>query len=93
MSPLLHTKIAAVRSKQTLLAAAHGFAYMAAAAVVLLGLTMVVDYFVEFPRWARAALLAVDLTVLTYILLWYVVAPFVFGPDDEAIALLVDNEA
>ena len=91
MSQLLHAKIATVRSKQTTLEAVRGLCAMAAAAVLLLAATMLLDWFVELPFWARAALLAMDVTVLAFLFLRYVVHPFVFGPDDEEIALLVEH--
>jgi hypothetical protein len=91
VSQVLHAKIATVRSKQTTLEAVRGLCAMAAAGVLLLAATMLLDWFVELPFWARAALLAIDVTVLAFIFLRYVVHPFVFGPDDEEIALLVEH--
>lgn len=91
MSPLLQSKIASVRTRQSMLAMLRGLCAMSAAAVLLLCFGMLLDFFLELPRWARTALLAIDLTILTYILLWYVVAPLVFAPDDDEIALLVER--
>ena len=91
MSPLLESKIAAVRTRQSLLAVLRGACAVAAAAVLLLAFGMLLDFFLELPRWARAALLAIDVTILTYIALWYIVAPLVFAPDDDELALLVER--
>lgn len=91
MSQLLHSKIAAVRSKQAMLAVVRGGCAIAAAAVLLLGAEMLLDWFIDLPWAVRAGFLAVTLAALVYILLWFVIAPVVFGPDDESLALLVER--
>ncbi len=72
--------------------AAQGGAAMVGAIVLLLAMTMLLDWFIELPMAARTALLAIDLGVLAYILGVHVIWPIVFGPDDEDIALMVERD-
>ena len=69
MSQLLASKIASVRRKHALFAALRGACAMLGAAVLLLAIGMLLDWYIEFPWRLRAAILAIDLTVLTYMLL------------------------
>jgi hypothetical protein len=89
---MLSSKIAAVRRKQSLMAAGRGLAALIGATVLLLLAGMLLDWYFELPRFVRIVLLAIDLTVLTYVVLWYVAAPVLFGMDDDAIALWVERE-
>src|SRR5688500_5067358 len=91
MSPLLKSRIASVRTRDAMLAVLRGACAVAAAAVLLVALTMLLDFFLELPRWVRSVLLAIDLAVLAYLLIWFIVAPLVFAPDDDEYALLVER--
>lgn len=91
MSQTLSDKLSAVRRKQALVAAGRGLAAMGGLAVLMLAGGMLVDWLIELPRVFRAALLAMDVTVLSYIFLWHVAAPVLFAPDDEEMALLVER--
>jgi hypothetical protein len=92
MSQLLADKIASVRRKHALYAALRGACAMLGAAVLLLAVGMLLDWYIEFPWRVRAAVLAIDLTVLTYIFLTYVAAPVIWGPDEDEAALMVERE-
>ena len=61
-------------------------------AVLLLAIGMLLDWYIEFPWRLRAAILAIDLTLLTYMFLTYVVAPVIWGPDEDEAALMVERE-
>lgn len=91
MSDLLASKIAAVRARHLAVAVGRGVAAMVGAAVLMLAGGMLLDLFLELPRWARAGLLAIDLAVLTYLLLAHVLFPVLFGPDDDELALRVER--
>jgi hypothetical protein len=91
MTNLLFNKLAAVRRKLTLVSAAQGLSAIAGLAILLLALTMTLDYYLELPYFLRAALLAIDISALTYVLLWSVLAPLLFGPDNDDLALLVER--
>src|SRR5438046_2358017 len=92
MSRLLADKIASVRRKHALLAALRGACAMLGVAVLLLAVGMLLDWYIEFPWRVRAAVLAIDLTVLTYLFLTYVAAPVIWGPDEDEAALMVERE-
>lgn len=91
MSQILQSKIETVRRKNSLVSATRGLAACVAAGILLLALGMIIDWVFELPRIVRVALLAVDLTVLTYIFLTYVLAPIIWGPDDDELALMVER--
>src|SRR6266850_8052488 len=92
MSPILSSKISSLRRKHALFAALRGLCFIAGAAVLLLAVGMLLDWYIEFPWRLRAAILAIDLTVLTYMLLTYVAAPVIWGPDEDEAALMVERE-
>jgi hypothetical protein len=92
MSQLLANKIASVRRKHALFAALRGACAMLGVAVLLLAIGMLLDWYIEFPWRLRAAILAIDLTVLTYMFLTYVAAPVIWGPDEDEAALMVERE-
>jgi len=92
MSQLLAAKIGSVRRKHALFAALRGACAMLGVAVLLLAVGMLLDWYIEFPWRLRAAILAIDLTVLTYMLLTYVAAPVIWGPDEDEAALMVERE-
>src|SRR3954470_9318688 len=92
MTPILASKISSLRRKHALFAALRGLCFIAGATVLLLAVGMLLDWFIEFPWRLRAAILAIDLTLLTYIFLSYVIAPVIWGPDEEEAALMVERE-
>lgn len=91
MSELLLNKISRVRRKHSLVSVLQGAAAALAALVLLLAAGMLIDWFLELPQWLRALLLAADLAAIAYVLLWHVIRPVFFGPDDEDVALLVER--
>src|SRR5438045_2204157 len=92
MSELLANKIASVRRKHALFAALRGASAMLGVAVLLLAVGMLLDWYIELPWKVRAAVLAIDLTILTYMFLTWVVAPIIWGPDEDEAALMVERE-
>jgi hypothetical protein len=92
MSRILTNKIASVRRKHSLFTALRGLCAMAGAAVLLLAIGMLLDWYIELPWRFRAAIMAIDLTILTYMFLTYVAAPVIWGPDEDEAALMVERE-
>src|SRR3989440_11828681 len=92
MSQLLAEKIASVRRKHALFAALRGACAMLGVAVLLLAVGMLLDWYIEFPWRVRTAVLAIDLTALTYMFLTYVAAPVIWGPDEDEAALMVERD-
>src|SRR5258706_2689344 len=91
MSQLLLTKISAVRAKHSAVAIAGGIALAVAALVAGLWIGMMLDWWLDLPRWVRAAFLAIDLALLVVIVVSYIVLPISRGPDEDEIALRVEE--
>jgi hypothetical protein len=92
MSQLLTNKLSAVRRKRAIVTALTGISAALGASIFLLGLTMVLDWWLELPRTARAGMLAVELALIAYFGIWHVILPILRGPDDEELALAVESE-
>src|SRR5437764_12907358 len=92
MSQLLSERIASLRGKHALVAALRGACAMLGVAVLLLAVGMLLDWYIEFPWRVRTAVLAIDLTALTYMFLTYVAAPVIWGPDEDEAGLMVERE-
>jgi hypothetical protein len=91
MSQILHSKIAAVRRKNLTVAALTGGAGAVGAFVLLLAATMLLDFYPNLPFTARAALLTLTLATAGFALLYSVFGPLLYGPDDDRIALMVED--
>ena len=91
MSPILHTKIAAVRRKHLAVAALTGAAAAVGAFVLLLAASMLLDFYLNLPFTARAVLLTLTLATVGFALLYSVFGPLLYGPDDDRIALMVED--
>jgi hypothetical protein len=91
MSQILHSKIAAVRRKHLVVAALTGAAAAVAAFVLLLAASMLLDFYLNLPFTARAALLTLTLAAAGFALLYSVFGPLLYGPDDDRIALMVED--
>lgn len=91
MSQLLLSKISAVRTRHSSVAIATGTATAIAALVAGLTLGMLLDYWLDLPRWIRAAFLAIDVSLLITILVQTILIPIFSGPDDDQIALQVEE--
>jgi hypothetical protein len=90
---ILHTKISAVRRKHAMVATAVGMTAALGAFVLLLAVGMLLDLWVPngLSFGARAALLAVNLAVVLWVILYATFGPILYGPDDDEIALLVEE--
>ena len=91
MSQILSTKISTVRRKHASVAAFTGIAAAVAAFVLVLAASMLLDFWLNLPYTARAALLALNLAAIGWILFSTVFAPIFYGPDDDEIALMVED--
>ena len=93
MSQILHTKISAVRRKHAMVATAVGITAAVGAFVLILAIGMLLDLWVPIGLsfGARTALLAVNLAVVLWIFLYATFGPILYGPDDDEIALLVEE--
>src|SRR5947209_734423 len=91
MSDLLRSKITGVRRKRALVAGGTGLTAALCAAVVLLALGMLLDWWLDLPRDWRLALLVLDGVVALALLVWLVAVPVFRSPDDEEVALAVEE--
>ena len=91
MSQLLLSKISAVRTRHSSVAIATGAATAIAALVAGLTLGMLLDYWLDLPRWIRAAFLAIDVSLLITVLVQTILIPIFTGPDDDQIALQMEE--
>ena len=90
-STLLGEKISALRRKQVGVAAGTGAGMAAGVLVILLGLTMLLDWWLDCPLGVRAVLLFVTLGV-TIVLVWrFILTPIRRPPDDDSVALSVEK--
>ncbi len=90
-STVLTTKLAGVRGKRLTLALGTGVAWLAVAAVTLLGAGMMVDWKWDLSHGARQALLALDALVLLIIAARHIAQPLINQADDETVALQVEQ--
>jgi hypothetical protein len=91
MSQLLLTKISAVRTKHSSVSVFTGIALAVIALIVGLAVGMLLDWWLDLPRWVRAAFLAIDVAMAVTLLVMYALVPIWSGPDDDAIALKVED--
>lgn len=91
MSQILLTKIAAVRRKNLTVAALTGAAAAVGAFILLLAASMLLDFYLNFSFTARAALLTLTLAAAGFALLYSLFGPLLYGPDDDAVALQVED--
>src|SRR3954471_24284969 len=91
MSQILLTKIAAVRRKHLTVAALTGVAAAVGAFVLLLAGAMLLDFYLNFSFTVRAGLLAITLGTAGFALLYSLFGPLLYGPDDDRIALQVED--
>jgi hypothetical protein len=88
---LIPNKLAQLRRKHISVALTTAVAGAIGLAVLILAVEMLLDWWLELPLVARIAILAVNLTVIVFILLRYAATPILFGPDDEELALWVER--
>jgi len=92
MSQLLVNKLSAVRRKRAMITALTAATAAVGGVVLLIGLTMLLDWYFELPRYVRAAMLAIELAIVAYVVIARIVWPIIHGPDDEDLALAVESE-
>ena len=91
MSPILSSKLATVRRKSAIVATSTGVTAAVGAFVLVLAAEMILDWWLNFPYAVRAAFLAINLAAVVWILLYGVLGPILYGPDDDEIALMVED--
>jgi hypothetical protein len=91
MSQLLLSKISHVRHRHASVAVSSGVALAVAAITLGLAFGMLLDWWLDLPRWIRAAFLAMDLSLLTIIILYEIILPILGTPNDDEIALQVED--
>ncbi len=92
MSQLLLNKLAEVRRKHIGVSASTGVLAAVGAFVLILGIGMLLDWWLNLSWTLRAAILAVNLGAAIMLILKYAVAPAIFAPNDEEIALRVEHD-
>ncbi len=91
MSQVLTRKIGGVRAKLASVTLSSALAAAAATLLVLLGLGMFIDWWLELSRILRVGLLAVYAIAAAYVVVRYAVMPLLYGPDDDELALMVER--
>src|SRR5262249_22930598 len=90
-SAMLAAKLASLRRKHVTTAALTGGAIALGVSVELLALAMFLDWWVELPWGVRLLSLLMQVAILTFITLRLIVAPLVYQPDDDELALMVER--
>ena len=90
-SRLLAEKLAAVRRKHVGVAVGTGAGMALGLFVILSATTMLLDWWLDFPFWARVVMLAWVLGA-TFVVVWrFVVTPLRRQPDDDTLALKIEK--
>src|SRR5687767_10458221 len=90
-SVLLGEKISAVRRKQVGVAAATGAAMAIGVFIILLGLAMTIDWWLDAPLWSRALMLVWVLGCTLFIAWRFFLTPILRQPDDDTVALRMEK--
>jgi hypothetical protein len=61
------------------------------ATLAIFAATMLLDWWLELPLWVRAVFLALNVASVAYVLVWHVIVPVVWSPDDDEVALWVEG--
>lgn len=93
MTDLIRSKLDATRRRHVAFATGSGAAMAACAFAGVLGATMFLDWWIELPTSVRATLLAINLAIVAYLLVRYVIVPAWAAPDDDQVALWVEAHA
>lgn len=88
---MLLTKLAAVRRKHVGVAVGTGLAMAVGAFVILIAISMLLDWWLDFPMWARAVMLAWVFGTVGYIVWKFILTPLRNQPDDDTVALAVER--
>jgi len=79
------------RRKHQLISSAQGLSFVIVAGIALLLVGMILDWWVGLPLLARAGLLLLDATALSWLVWRSILMPVWNAPDDAAVALLVED--
>ncbi len=90
-SNVLLAKLAAVRRKHVGVAAATGVAMAAGVFMILIAVTMLLDWWLDFPMGVRTIMLACLVVAVGWIAWKFIVAPIGNQPDDDTVALAVER--
>jgi len=88
---MLESKLLAVRHKHVTVCSATSIVAAIGAVVLGLAVGMLLDWWLDLPLWVRAIFLLIDLGALVFIIVNFMVWPILFGPDEEGIALQVED--
>lgn len=90
-SAVLAEKISAVRRRQVSVTAGTGAAMVLGTLVILLGIDMALDWWLDAPLWMRAAMLIVILGMAAVAAWRFVLWPVLRQPDDDVVALQIER--
>lgn len=90
-STVLLAKLAAVRRKHVGVAAATGAAMAVGAFVILIAISMLLDWWLDFPLAMRVVTLVGTFLVVGYIVWKFIFTPLCNQPDDDTVALAVER--
>jgi hypothetical protein len=90
-SNVLLAKLAAVRRKHVGVAAGTGAAMAIGAFVIFIAISMLLDWWLDFPLAMRVVTLAGTLLVVGYIVWKFILTPLRNQPDDDTVALAVER--
>jgi hypothetical protein len=91
MSQMLTDKIEAVRVRHKNLSLGTGIGAAVLVLVVLTGLEMLVDFWLDLPWAVRAIWLLVNLGLVAAALVKFAMLPIAGAPDDDAVALRIED--
>jgi len=87
----LEQKLAALRHLQILVNILTGFSALLAAGIVLVGVEMTLDWWIELPRAVRLVLLLATGGVCGWIAARFLIRPLLSPPDDDTLALRIER--
>jgi hypothetical protein len=90
-SAVLQQKIRGMRCRLLLVAMGSGLAAAVAAAMALLTVGMLLDWWLTLSRQTRAIMLAVDGAAIIWMIARHMIHPILSAPDDDMLALMVER--
>ena len=90
-STMLLARIASVRRKFVNTAAGTGVSMAVGALVILVGVGMLLDWWLDLPRAVRALLLLVELGAVGLLVWRFIYTPLSRQPEDDVVALMVEK--